>query len=76
MTISLAGLGSFIQSGDPTIGNDPGCTEFWDLPANGIAVYNIDDVAVWRRLVTPSEVSYIHRLGSNGQSFNEGALHA
>jgi hypothetical protein len=70
LTISLAGLGGFIQSGDPTIGNDPGCTEFWNLPGNGLAVYNIDDVAIWRRLVSAGEVSLIYERGTNGQSFN------
>jgi hypothetical protein len=67
--VNLNGLGSFIQCGDPTIGNDPGCTEYWNLPANNIAIYNMDDVAIWRRLLTSNEVAAIYTAGQSGQSF-------
>jgi hypothetical protein len=57
-TISLTGLGS--------VGSDPGCTYFANTP---IAVYNMDDLAIWRRVLTAGEVSSIYSLGTNGQSF-------
>jgi hypothetical protein len=70
-SLSLTGLGSFIQSGDPTIGSDPGCTLFAN---SATAIYNIDDLAIWRRVLAPADVSSIYSLGTNGQSFAGGGI--
>jgi hypothetical protein len=66
MSVSLDGLGSFVEAGDPTIGSDPTGTY---NNFNGIATYTMDDLAIWRRLLSPSEVAAIYTLGQSGQSF-------
>jgi hypothetical protein len=64
--LNLTGLGTFIANGDPVLGSSTGCTV--DGGASG-AVYNFDDVAIWRRLLAPDEVASIYTLGTHGESF-------
>jgi hypothetical protein len=71
-TLSLTGLGSFIQSGDPAIGSDPSFMLFANIAP--IAIYNMDDLAIWRRVLKAGEVSSIYSLGTNGQSFAAGGI--
>jgi hypothetical protein len=75
-TNSLTGLGSFIQAGDPTIGCDPTGTFNYlnGTNATGLAVYTVDDVAIWRRVLSTNEVATIHTLGMSGQSFGNGII--
>ena len=39
-----------------------------------IAIYNMDDLAIWRRVLKAAEVSSIYSLGTNGQSFAAGGI--
>jgi len=71
---SIAGLGDI---GTPdgkslNIGQD-GTGSYTDGGGVGIADGNIDDVAVWKRVLTVQEVEAIQRVGNSGKSFDESA---
>lgn len=74
---SIAGLG---EVGTPdgkalNIGQD-GTGSYTDGGGVGIADGNIDDVAVWRRVLSVQEVEAIQRVGNSGKSFDEAVAPA
>ena len=62
---SLAGLGSLDSSYSLTFGNDPTGGYIWDP-----VTYGIDDVGIWRRVLTPAQATSIYAAGQIGQSFD------
>ena len=72
---SVAGLGNV---GTPegkalNIGQD-GTGTYTDGGGVGIADGNIDDVAVWRRVLNVQETEAIYRVGTAGKSFDEAVV--
>jgi hypothetical protein len=57
-------LGNFDTTGNITIGQDPSGT----YKVSG--AYDIDDVGVWDRALSPVEAESIYMVGTNGQSFD------
>lgn len=62
---SIEGLGSLDSSFGFTLGNDPGGTYIWDP-----VTYQIDDVGMWRRVLSPGEANGIYAAGQIDQSFD------
>ncbi len=60
---SIAGLGSLDSGNAVTIGQDP-------LGNYGSATFDMDDLGIWRRALTPGEASGIYAAGQIGQSFD------
>ena len=63
---SIAGLGSFDTGQSITLGNDPTGSYIWDP-----VYYQIDDVGIWRRALTPGQATGIYAAGQIGQSFDK-----
>jgi hypothetical protein len=64
-TRSISGLGSLDSLQSITLGNDPTGTYIWDP-----VTYQIDDVGIWRRVLTPGQAIGIYAAGQVGQSFD------
>lgn len=62
---SIAGLGSLDNGNSITFGNDPTGTYIYDP-----VTYQIDDVGIWRRALTPGQATGIYAAGQVGQSFD------
>lgn len=62
---SIAGLGSLDSLQAIAFGNDPTGGYIWDP-----VTYQIDDVGIWRRVLTPSQATGIYAAGQNGRSFD------
>jgi len=62
---SIAGLGTLDSFYSTVLGNDPSGGYIWDP-----VIYQIDDVGIWRRALTPGEATGIHAAGQIGQSFD------
>lgn len=67
-TRSIAGLGSVDVGGAVTIGQDPNHV----YPEAG--TFALDDIGIWRRVLTPLEVANIESAGAAGHSFNTVAI--
>jgi hypothetical protein len=61
------GLGSLNLNRQIVIGNDP-TLEY--NGANAAGGYSVDDVGIWRRALTTTEVAGIYAAGTNGSSFD------
>ncbi|MFO1513694.1 MAG: LamG-like jellyroll fold domain-containing protein [Verrucomicrobiota bacterium] len=62
---SIAGLGSVDSTYSTVLGNDPTGGYIWDP-----VTYQIDDLGIWRRALTPGEATGIYAAGQVGQSFD------
>jgi hypothetical protein len=64
---SAANLGSLNTGAGVAIGNDPTGEYNGDQYPGG---YSIDDVGIWRRVLSAAEVAGIYTAGTNGSSFD------
>lgn len=62
---SIAGLGSLDSTYSTVLGNDATGGYIWDP-----VTYQVDDVGIWRRALTPGEATGIYAAGQIGQSFD------
>lgn len=62
---SIAGMGSFNTGQGIALGNDPTGGYIWDP-----VTYQIDDVGIWRRALTPGQATGIYAASQNSQSFD------
>ena len=62
---SIAGLGNLDNGQNIVLGNDPTGGYIWDP-----VTYQIDDVGIWRRALTPGQATGIYAAGQAGRSFD------
>ena len=65
VTHPIPNAGNLNYSDGFLLGSDPS----YDYSGNTPGGYSIDDMGIWRRLLTPAEVTSIYSAGQSGQSF-------